>query len=286
MRARVDPAKGARARRLSASRHAAGGPIPPITGICSCHQESQGRKVCYEVCSPISPDSGGRGSRRQRDRHCTICAAPSRHPYQRSSWRRTVQPLALEPQPPLLTVLLNSPLALLGPAATLGTLPPPPAPTQFAIAPNLADTIDSIYIAVEPWVQYGFEVATAVVRWVPYVGWFAGLIMDGYFFGESLVPSGVFNFTDWLRGDGGVVENLVDFGVDVGLAFVWLGIDELNTFIPLPPFCRYRRGRRCKVRSSPSSRPRSSRPSLRQMGNRSLQHRPAAAASRPRLHAG
>ena len=83
--------------------------------------------------------------------------------------------------------------------------------------------------------QYGFEVATSVVRWIPYVGWFAGLIMDGYFFGESLVASAVFNTTDWLRGNGGFVENLVDFGADVGLAFVWLGLDALNTFIPLPP---------------------------------------------------
>lgn len=149
------------------------------------------------------------------------------------------QLLALQEQPPLLTVLLHSPLALLGPAAPLGTLPPAPAPLAIPIAPNLADTIDSIYLAVEPWVQYGFEVATAVIRWIPYAGWFAGLIMDGYFFGESLVASGVFNFTDWLRGDGGIVENLVDFGVDVGLAFVWLGLDALNTFIPLPPFCCY-----------------------------------------------
>ena len=35
--------------------------------------------------------------------------------------RRLVQPTALPPQLPLLTVLLNSPLALLGPAAPLGT---------------------------------------------------------------------------------------------------------------------------------------------------------------------
>ena len=40
--------------------------------------------------------------------------------------------------------------------------------------------------------------------------------MDVYFFGESLVASVVFNFTDWLRGNGGFVENLVDFGIDVG----------------------------------------------------------------------
>jgi hypothetical protein len=150
-----------------------------------------------------------------------------------------VQPLALAEQPQLLNVLLSSPLRLLGPAATPGTLPPPPAPIQFAIAPNLANTIDGIYIAVEPWVRYGFEVATAVVRWIPYVGWFAGQIMVFYNFFESMVASGVFNFTDWLRGDGGVVENLVDFGVDVGLAFVWLGLDEVAQFIPLPPFCCY-----------------------------------------------
>jgi hypothetical protein len=150
-----------------------------------------------------------------------------------------VQPLALAEQPPLLNVLLSSPLRLLGPAATPGTLPPPPAPIQFAIAPNLANTIDGIYTAVEPWVRYGFEVATAVVRWIPFVGWFAGQIMVFYNFFESMVASGVFNFTDWLRGDGGVLENLVDFGVDVGLAFVWLGLDEVAQFIPLPPFCCY-----------------------------------------------
>jgi hypothetical protein len=141
----------------------------------------------------------------------------------------------LPQQPPLLTVLLNSPLALLGPAAPLGTLPPAPAPLAIPIAPNLANTIDNIYVAVEPWVRYGFEVATSIVRWVPYVGWFAGQIMVFYNFGESIVASGVFNFTDWLRGNGGIAENLVDFGVDVGLAFVWLGLDELAQFVPLPP---------------------------------------------------
>ncbi len=46
------------------------------------------------------------------------------------------------------------------PQCRFGTLPPTPAPIRFAIAPNLADTIDGIYIAVEPWVEYGFEVAT------------------------------------------------------------------------------------------------------------------------------
>jgi hypothetical protein len=146
----------------------------------------------------------------------------------------SVQQLA--PQPGLLPILLTDPLRLLGPARPIGTITPPPAPIQFAIAPNLADTIDHIYVAVEPWVRWGFQVATDIVAWVPYVGWFAGQIMVFYNFGQSLVASGVFNFTDWLRGNGGVVDNLVDFGVDTFWSFVYLGIDEWNYFLPpLPP---------------------------------------------------
>jgi hypothetical protein len=168
-----------------------------------------------------------------------VAAAPTVQPAPPRS-EPTVQLTAnvqqlLPQQPPLLTLLLNSPQTLLGPAAPLGTLPPAPTPLAIPIAPNLANTIDNIYIAVEPWVRYGFEVATSIVRWIPYVGWFAGQIMVFYNFGESIVASGVFNFTDWLRGNGGIAENLVDFGVDVGLAFVWLGLDELAQFVPLPP---------------------------------------------------
>jgi hypothetical protein len=152
---------------------------------------------------------------------------------------RTVQLTAavqqLPPQEPLLSILRTDPLRLLGPAVPLGTLPPAPTPTAIPIAPNLADTIDSVYIAVEPWVQYGFEVAAYALGWVPWVGWLSGQILVFYEFGESIVASGVFNFTDCLRGQGGAIENLVDFGIDVGLAFIWLGIDELNYFVPLPP---------------------------------------------------
>ncbi|MDF3338457.1 hypothetical protein P3H80_13555 [Mycolicibacterium septicum] len=110
------------------------------------------------------------------------------------------------------------------------------APTAIAIAPNLANTIDQIYVDVEPWVQWGFEVGASALGWIPWVGgWAGGLLMDAYNFGQSLVASGVFNFTDWLRGDGGIIQNLADFGVDAVLAVAWLGIDVVGTFIPLPP---------------------------------------------------
>lgn len=141
-----------------------------------------------------------------------------------------------EPGPHLLQILLTDPARLLGPARPIGTITPPPDPIEFSIAPNLADTIDNVYIAVEPWVRYGFQVATDIVGWIPWVGWLAGQIMVFYTFVEGKVASGAFNIADWLRGDGGVVENLVDFGIDVGLAFIWLGIDEYNYFLPpLPP---------------------------------------------------
>lgn len=122
-------------------------------------------------------------------------------------------------------------------APALGLAPAAAAqPTAIAIAPNLANTIDQIYVTVEPWVRYGFQLGAYALGWVPWVGgWAGGLLMDGYNFGQSLVASGVFNFTDWLRGDGGFIQNLADFGVDAARAVVKLGIDIINTFIPLPP---------------------------------------------------
>src|SRR5262245_49383141 len=75
-----------------------------------------------------------------------------------------VQPLIDPPAPPLLQIALSDPGRLLGPARPIGTITPPPAPIELALAPNLADTIDGIYVAVEPWVRWGFQVATDVLE--------------------------------------------------------------------------------------------------------------------------
>ena len=100
---------------------------------------------------------------------------------------------------------------------------------------GLADAIDNLYNTVEPWVRYGFEVAASVVAWIPWVGIFSNQIMVVYNFVESLINSGVFNTTDWMRGDGSALKNVADWVVDAGLALVWLGIDEVGSWIPLPP---------------------------------------------------
>jgi hypothetical protein len=85
-------------------------------------------------------------------------------------------------------------------------------------------------------VRYGFELATYAAGWVPYVGWLSGQIMIFYNFGESITQSIAYNVGDWLNGQitfGDGVRNVIS---DTGAAFVQLGIDQWNFWLPpLPP---------------------------------------------------
>src|SRR6478752_2663285 len=145
----------------------------------------------------------------------------------------------LSPSSSLSTAQLLDTVRALGTIQALSTggVTPTLVPTQPLI--NLANFIDAAYLAIEPWVEYAFDVAAYVLSWVPY-GW---LISDQiwvvYNFVESLVHSGVFNTTDWLRGEGSALKNIADWIVDLGLATVWLGIDEIGAWVPLPPLPFY-----------------------------------------------
>ena len=77
---------------------------------------------------------------------------------------------------------------------------PIPGPNPPHPAAIRRDAIIGIYNAIEPWVRWGFEVATYAVGWIPYVGWLSGQIMIFYNFGERIVESLVFNFANWLWG--------------------------------------------------------------------------------------
>jgi hypothetical protein len=127
------------------------------------------------------------------------------------------------------------------------TVPPSasqPFPTpQFPPAvggTSIDSTIKNVYNAVEPWVRYGFELATYAVGWVPYVGWLSPQIMIFYNFGERIARSITFNVADWLGGNVSFGQGLVNVGVDTVNSFIQLGIDEWNFFLPplppLPPF--------------------------------------------------
>ena len=83
--------------------------------------------------------------------------------------------------------------------------------------------------------QCGFELAAYAVGWIPYVGWLAGQIMIFYNFGERIVQHRS-QHADWLDGNSSFAQNLgegIRWSID---AFIQLGIDEWNYFLPpLPP---------------------------------------------------
>jgi hypothetical protein len=115
--------------------------------------------------------------------------------------------------------------ALVGGSAAVGAL-------------SAGSTVMDIYNAIEPWVQYGFEVATWAVGWVPVVGIFSGQIMVAYFTIEPLVRSVVQSFAYLLDLNiGAIPGTLVNGVVSAATAFVQGEINwVLGFFPPFPPF--------------------------------------------------
>ncbi len=122
------------------------------------------------------------------------------------------------------------------PIPTPPQIGPSPAPTNF----EFEDAIINTYHAIEPWVRWGFEVATYAVGWIPWVGWLSPQIMIFYNFGERIVESLVVNSANWLWGPLPFLEGLGNVAVDSWNALVQLGIDQWNFWLPslppLPPF--------------------------------------------------
>ena len=101
---------------------------------------------------------------------------------------------------------------------------------------SVQSAIKNIYNAVEPWVEWGFEVAAYAVGWIPYVGWLAPQIMYFYYLGERIVQSITFNIADWIGGDISFVDGLVNVGVDTINSFIFFANDQLAFWLPpLPP---------------------------------------------------
>lgn len=168
----------------------------------------------------------------------------------------SVQPMQLSPQPPLLANQRRSSEMLLGPSVASVDLPnllidwlvriivPPSAGAPFPepeFPPVVGGTsidsaIKNIYNAIEPWVEWGFDVAAYAVGWVPYVGWLAPQISIFYDFGERIVRSITFNVADWLGGNISFGQGLSNVAVDTINSFIYLANDQLAFWLPpLPP---------------------------------------------------
>ncbi|MDG5484874.1 hypothetical protein [Mycolicibacterium gadium] len=164
---------------------------------------------------------------------------------------------AVEPlPPPWLTYQGKSSEMLLGPSVASVDLPnllvewleriivPPSAGAPFpepefppVVGGNSIDSaIKNIYNAIEPWVEWGFDVAAYAVGWVPYVGWLAPQIEIFYNFGERIVRSITFNVADWLGGNISFGDGLGNVVVDTINSFIYLANDQLAFWLPpLPP---------------------------------------------------
>ena len=123
---------------------------------------------------------------------------------------------------------------------------PSPTPTDF----EFEDAIMNTYHAIEPWVHYGFELATYAVGWIPWVGWLSPQIMIFYNFGERIVESLVVNSANWLWGPLPFAEGLGNIAADSWNALVQLGIDQWNFWLPRCHRCRRSRSRRSRRRHS------------------------------------
>lgn len=67
-------------------------------------------------------------------------------------------------------------------------------------AGSIGSAIEDLYLAVEPWVQYGFNVASYAVGWLPWIGILAPQINFFYYLFEPMVQSVLFNAIDFLGG--------------------------------------------------------------------------------------
>ncbi|KUI33713.1 hypothetical protein AU197_20650 [Mycobacterium sp. IS-1590] len=101
---------------------------------------------------------------------------------------------------------------------------------------SIDSAIKNVYNAIEPWVEWGFDVAAYAVGWIPYVGWLAPQIEIFYNFGERIVQSITFNIADWLGGNISFWDGLVRVAVDTINSFIFLANDQLAFWLPpLPP---------------------------------------------------
>lgn len=144
-----------------------------------------------------------------------------------------VQPLATTTLPNLLVEWVDR---IIVPPSAGAPFPTPEFPPVIG-GTSVSSFIKNTYNAIEPWVQWGFELVAYGVGWVPYVGWLAPQIMIFYNLGERIVRSITFNIADWIGGQVSFAQGLINVGVDTINSFIFFVNDQLAFWLPpLPPF--------------------------------------------------
>jgi hypothetical protein len=123
----------------------------------------------------------------------------------------------------------------------------PAAMTNAAVVPaasgSIGDAIKAGYLLVEPYVQYGFDLAAYAVGYLPYVGFLAPQIYFFYDLFEPMVQAGLFNTIDFLQGSISFAQGLANFWDATTASInqfinteIYWALSFLPPLPPLPPF--------------------------------------------------
>jgi hypothetical protein len=128
---------------------------------------------------------------------------------------------------------LTSATGLLSPAAATAAASLTPAANALA---SLGNSIEAAYLALEPYVQYGFELVAWAAGYV--VGAFAQQINIFYNLIEPLVQSALFNVIDIIDQTITVSQGLANFSAATNEAISQFVVAEaywVRSFLPPPP---------------------------------------------------
>jgi hypothetical protein len=114
------------------------------------------------------------------------------------------------------------------------------APAALAGFPGIQNAIINAYNAVNPWVDYGVNLAQYAVGWIPVASFFAPQIGIVYYsLIDPIVTSAVYNTAYVLGGSIGIIQgisNVINDSINAGIGFVNAEINWALSFLPpLPP---------------------------------------------------
>lgn len=116
------------------------------------------------------------------------------------------------------------------------------APTAQATlgVPAIQDAIINAYNVINPWVDYGVNLAQYAVGWIPVASFFAPQIGIVYYsLIDPIVTSAVYNTAYVLGGTIGIIQgitNVINDSINAGIGFVNAEINWALSFLPpLPP---------------------------------------------------